>query len=57
MIVILWMLDLQLHMQSVPITINVASSNPAHGEVYSIHHYVGGFIYIYIYMFISVNLG
>ena len=27
-------------MQSVPITTNVVSSNPAHGEVYSIHHYV-----------------
>jgi hypothetical protein len=27
-------------MQSVPITINVASSNPAHGEVYLIQHYV-----------------
>jgi hypothetical protein len=24
----------------VPITTNVASSNPAHGEVYSIQHYV-----------------
>jgi hypothetical protein len=27
-------------MQSVPITTNVKSSNPAHGEVYSIQHYV-----------------
>jgi hypothetical protein len=27
-------------MQSVPITINIVSSNPAHGEVYSIQHYV-----------------
>jgi len=27
-------------MQSVPITTNVASSNPAHGEVYSIQYYV-----------------
>jgi hypothetical protein len=26
--------------QSVPITNKVASSNPAHGEVYSIQHYV-----------------
>jgi len=32
--------NLQLPMQSVPITTNVASSNPAHGEVYSIQHYV-----------------
>jgi len=28
-------LDLELHVQSVPIAINVVSSNPAHGEVYS----------------------
>ena len=27
-------------LQSVPITTNVVSSNPAHGEVYSIQHYV-----------------
>ena len=27
-------------MQSVPITTNVVSSNPAHGKVYSIQHYV-----------------
>jgi hypothetical protein len=27
-------------MQSVPITTNVMSSNPAHGEVHSIQHYV-----------------
>jgi hypothetical protein len=26
-------------MQSVPIVTNVASSNPAHGEVYSMQHY------------------
>jgi hypothetical protein len=30
--------------QSVPITTNVVSSNPAHGEVYSIHHYVFKFV-------------
>jgi phosphatidylserine decarboxylase len=29
-----------LHMQSVPITTNVVSSNTAHGGVYSIQHYV-----------------
>jgi hypothetical protein len=28
----------------VPITTNVASSNPAHGEVYSIQHYVITFV-------------
>ena len=27
-------------MQSVPITTKVVSSNPVHGEVYSIQHYV-----------------
>jgi hypothetical protein len=37
-VVIVWQLDLQLYMQSVPITTNVVSSNPAHGEVYSIHY-------------------
>jgi cobalamin biosynthesis protein CbiG len=31
--------DLQLPMQSVPITTKVTSSNPAYGEVYSIQHY------------------
>jgi hypothetical protein len=33
-------LDLQLPMQSVSITTNIVSSNPAQGEVYSIQHYV-----------------
>jgi hypothetical protein len=31
---------LQLPMQSVPITTKLVSSNPTHGEVYSIQHYV-----------------
>ena len=44
MIVIFWLLDLQLHMQSVPITNNVVSSNSAHGEVHSIQHYVIKFV-------------
>ena len=39
-----WELDIQLHVQSVPITTNVVSSNPAHGEVYSIQHYVIKFV-------------
>jgi hypothetical protein len=43
-IIIVWWLDLQLHMQSVPISTNVVSSNPAHGDVYSIQHYVIKFI-------------
>ena len=37
-------LDLQLPMQSVSITINVVSSNPAHGKVYSIQQYVIKFV-------------
>ena len=34
--VIVWLLDLQLPMQSVPITIVVVGSNPTQGEVYNI---------------------
>ena len=37
-------MDLQLPVQLVPITTNVVSSNPAHGEVYSIQHYVMKFV-------------
>ena len=33
-IVIMWLLDLQLPVQSVAITTNVESLNPTHGEVY-----------------------
>ena len=40
MVVIVWYLDLQLPLQAVPITAKVVSSNPVHGEVYSITHYV-----------------
>jgi hypothetical protein len=32
-------LDLQLPVQSVPTTAKVVSSNPVHGEVYSLQHY------------------
>jgi hypothetical protein len=39
-VVIIWLFDLQLPVQSVPITTNVASSNPVHGEMYSIRHYM-----------------
>ena len=35
---------LQLPAQSVPITTNIVSLNPAHGEVYSIQHYVINFV-------------
>jgi hypothetical protein len=38
MAVIVWLLDLQLPLQSVPITTKVVSWNPVHGEVYSIQH-------------------
>jgi hypothetical protein len=34
------LLDLQLPVQSVPITTKVVSSNTAHGEVHSIQHHV-----------------
>ena len=37
-------LNLQLPLQSVPITTKVVSSNPVHGEVYSIQHYVIKFV-------------
>ena len=37
-VVIVWQLDLQLPVQSVPITTKVVSSNPVHGEVYSIQN-------------------
>ena len=40
MFVTVWSLDLQLPMESALITTEVVNSNPAHGEVYSIHHYV-----------------
>ena len=43
-VVIAWLLHLQLPIQSVPITTKVASSNPAHGEMYSIQHYVIKFV-------------
>ena len=53
---VIWQLDLQLPMQSVPITTKVVSSNHAHGEVYSIQQYsikyvsdlrqVGGFLQV-----------
>jgi len=39
-----WSLDLQPSVQSVSITTNIISSNPVHGEVYSIQHYVIKFV-------------
>ena len=41
---IVWLLDLQLPVQSMPITTKVVSSNPVHGKVYLIQHYVIKFI-------------
>jgi len=41
---IIWQLDLQLPIQSVPITTKVVSSNPAHGKVYWIQDYVKKFV-------------
>ena len=38
-VVIVWLLDLQIPMQSVHIITKVERSIPAHGEVYSILHY------------------
>jgi len=37
-------MDLHLPMQSAPIATEVVSSNPAHGEVYSIQHYAIKFV-------------
>jgi len=36
--VIVWQLNLQLLVQSVPITTDVVNSNPVRGYVYSIHY-------------------
>ena len=44
MIMIIWQLDLQLSVQAVPIITKVVSSNPVHGEVCSIQHYVIKFV-------------
>ena len=37
-------IDLQQAMSSVPNATNVVSSNPAHGEVYSMQHYEKRFV-------------
>ena len=44
MLVFVCLLDLQLPVQSMPITTIVLSSNPAQARVYSIHHYVIKFV-------------
>jgi len=43
-VLVVWYLDLQLPVQSVPINTKVESSNPAHGEVYSVEAYVINFV-------------
>jgi hypothetical protein len=43
-IVVVRLLELQLPEQSVPITPKAVSSNPIHGEVYSIQHYMIKFV-------------
>jgi hypothetical protein len=40
MVEIVWELDLQLHVESVPIITKVVSSNPLHDDVYAMQHYV-----------------
>ena len=44
MVVIVWLLDIQLSVQSVPLTTKGLSSNPVHGEVYSMQYYVITFV-------------
>ena len=39
-VLIVWYLDLQLPVQSMPITTNVVSSNPTHAKVYSFQSFV-----------------
>jgi len=39
-VVIDWQLDFRLHVQSVPITTNPMSLNPAHAKTYSIQLYM-----------------
>ena len=43
-VVMVWLLDLQLPMQSVLITTNVVGSNPTRGQVYLKQHYVIKFV-------------
>jgi len=44
MIVMVWQLDWQLPVKSVPITTKVVSSNPVLGKMYSIQHFVKKFV-------------
>ena len=44
MVMIVWQLDLQLPVKSVPITIKVVSLYPVHREAYLMQHYVIQFV-------------
>ena len=44
MVVIVWYLDLQLPVQSMPITTKVVRSDDTHIEVYTMQHYVINFV-------------
>ena len=43
-VLIVWYLDLQLPVQSVPFTTKVVSLNSIHGEVYWMQHYMIKFV-------------
>jgi hypothetical protein len=43
-VMLIWYLDLQIPIQSVPITTKVMSLNPVHGEAYMLQHYVIKFV-------------
>jgi hypothetical protein len=43
-VVFVWQLDLPLSVQSVPIILEFVSSYPAHGDVYSMQHYLIKFV-------------
>jgi hypothetical protein len=55
-VVIIWWLDLQLPMQSIPIFTNVVSSNPAHGEVYSFINSTCMNLHIFIYFWFKFEI-
>ena len=55
MVVFAWYLDLQLTVQSVPITNKVVSLNPAQGEVYSMQHSVIQFVSSVVFIEYSVS--
>ena len=46
-VMIVWQLNPQLHMQSVPITTDVMSSNLDQGEVYNMIHLLFGLFHLY----------